>query len=173
MPRHFIVATFQRSADVLHAVRRVRGEHFRIYDVYSPFPIHGLDHAMGIRKSRLPLISLVAAASGLLAAAALQYYTTVLDWPMNVGGKPDDSTLAFVPISFELTVLFCGLVTVAALFLRAQLFPGKAGRLVAEGVTNGRFAIAVRKRSTFDAARVKLLFEECGAEGVAERAVGS
>src|ERR1041385_300522 len=117
MRRQFLVATFHDPEAVLNAVRTVRREDFRIYDVYSPYPIHGLDGAMGIRKTRLPWIAFAGALSGLALGIALQFYTTVLDWPMNVGGKPDNSTLAFIPISFELTVLFSGLAAVAALLL--------------------------------------------------------
>src|SRR5262245_1146435 len=146
MPRSFLVATFSDAHHLIGAVRAARSRNFRIYDVYAPYPIHHLDDAMGIRRTRLPWITLVAGTFGLLAGLLLQFYASVVDWPLNVGGKPDNSTLAFVPISFELTVLFGGLATVAAFLLRARLFPGKRGRLAALGVTNDVFALVVRKR---------------------------
>src|SRR3954470_19929451 len=117
----FLVATFSDATTLVRAVRPVRGERFRVYDVYAPYPIHGLDRAMGLRRTRLPFVTLVAGLTGLAFAILFQVYTTVLDWPLNVGGKPDNSALAFVPISFELTVLFGGLTTAAAFFLRARL----------------------------------------------------
>lgn len=169
MSKHFLVATFQHPEDVLHAVRTARDEDLRIYDVYSPYPIHGLDQAMGIRKTRLPWIALAGALGGLMLGIALQFYTTVLDWPMNVGGKPDNSTLAFIPISFELTVLFSGLMAVAALFLRSRLFPGRHEQLIADGTTDNIFAVVLRQRPSLDIARARALFENCGARRIEER----
>jgi hypothetical protein len=125
---------------------------------------------MGIRRSRLPWITLLAGLTGLCFALAFQYYTAVFDWPLDVGGKPENSTLAFVPICFELTVLIGGLGTAGAFFLRARLFPGKREQLAAPGVTNNVFAIvtpAPDDRNGIELAR-KILLEN-GADEVEER----
>ena len=170
MPKSFLVATFSDADTLLHAVRTVTHDNFRIYDVYAPYPIHGLDAAMGVRRSRLPWVTFVVGCCALMLALTFQFYTTVLDWPLNVGGKPDNSTLAFVPICFELTVLLSGLATVAALFLRAQLYPGKKEMLFAEGITNDTFALVLRRREpNFDTHRAWKLLEESGAERIRER----
>ena len=151
----------------MHAVTQ---DDFRIYDVYAPYPVHGLDAAMGVRRSRLPWVTFVVGCCALVLALTFQFYTTVLDWPLNVGGKPDNSTLAFVPICFELTVLLSGLATVAALFLRAQLYPGKKEMLFAEGITNDTFALVLRRREpNFDTHRAWKLLEESGADRIRER----
>lgn len=169
MPKQFIVATFRRSDDLLAAVCRVRRSEFRVYDVYSPYPIHDMDHAMGVRHSRLPFVTAVAGFAGLALAIGFQFYANVLDWSLNVGGKPDNSTLAFIPIMFEVTVLVGGLTTVAALFLRARLYPGKRERLPAPDVTNDKFALVIRKRDPgFDVHRAKALLWESGAEHIEE-----
>ena len=165
MHKEFVVATFDSPDDLISAVRLMRAERFRIYDVHSPFPVHGLDEAMGVRRSRLPWATLLFGVAGLLVAIGFQFYANVLDWSLNVGGKPDNSTLAFVPITFELTVLFGGLGTVAALFLRARLFPGRREELAGLGVTHDHFAMVLRKRDqTFDISRAKMLLTEAGAE---------
>jgi hypothetical protein len=170
MPSSFLVATFSDAETLLHAVRAVRQENLRIYDVYAPYPIHGLDAAMGVRRTRLPLVTFLVGCCALALALTFQFYTTVLDWPLNVGGKPDNSTLAFVPICFELTVLLSGLATVAALFLRARLYPGKKESLFAEGVTNDTFALVLRKREApFDIHRARKLLQESGANRIRER----
>jgi ActD protein len=170
MPRSFLVATFSDAETLLHAVRAVTQEDFRVYDVYAPYPIHGLDAAMGVRRSRLPWVTFVVGCVALATALVFQFYTTVLDWPLNVGGKPDNSTLAFVPICFEITVLLSGLATVAALFLRARLYPGKKELLFAEGVTNDTFALVLRRRdASFDRDRAWQILEENGADRVRER----
>src|SRR6185295_7221159 len=164
-----LVATFPQVDGLLAAVRRARREMLRVYDVFAPFPIHGLDEAMGIRHTRLPKVTLLAGLTGLATALTLQFYTNVLDWPLNVGGKPDNTTLAFIPISFELTVLFGGLATVAAFLLRARLYPGKKPWLVNPGVTNDVFALVLRKPSEDEMQRRALaLLNECGAASVTE-----
>ncbi len=170
MAREFLVATVPDADTLLAAVYRARAGKLRIYDVYAPYPIHDMDHAMGIRRSRLPWVTLIAGATGLLVAIFFQFYVAVLDWPMNVGGKPDNSTLAFVPICFELTILFAGLATLVAFLLRARLFPGRRERLAADGVTNNSFALVFRKRdSSFSAGRVRDLLLETGAREIEEK----
>jgi len=169
MPEKFVVATYSDPDSLLRAVRKLREHSFRIYDVYAPYPIHDLEHAMGLRRTRLPLVTLVAGASALLTAICFQFYAAVLDWPLNVGGKPDNSSLAFVPICFEATVLIGGLSTFVALLFRARLFPGKKERLPALGLTNDKFALVLRKRAgDFDEAKATKLIQATGAEDTRE-----
>ena len=169
MRANILVATFPQVDDLLRAVRKARRELFRVYDVFAPFPIHGLDDALGIRRTRLPWVTLFAALTGLTTAVVLQFYTNVLDWPLNVGGKPDNSTLAFIPICFELSVLFGGLGTVAALLLRARLYPGKKPWLVNPGITDDVLAVVLRRPSDDEThQRALALLQECGAASVTE-----
>lgn len=169
MPSKFMVATFLDSDSLLEAVRAVRRHRFPIHDVYAPYPVHGLDEAMELRRTRLPWVTLVAGASALLLAITFQFYAAVLDWPLNVGGKPDNSSLAFVPICFELTVLIGGLSTFVALLFRARLFPGKKQLLPAQDLTRDRFALVLRRRDDrFDAAAATRLMEANGAHEIWE-----
>jgi hypothetical protein len=169
MKAQILVARFVEVDGLLRAVRQARRELFRVYDVFAPFPVHGLDEAMGIRHTRLPKVTLIAGLTGLATALTLQFYTNVLDWPLNVGGKPDNSTLAFIPISFELTVLFAGLATVAAFLLRARLYPGKRPWLVDPGVTDDVFALVLRKPGDDEShQRALALLSACGATSITE-----
>jgi hypothetical protein len=164
-----LVATFPDTEDLLRAVRKARREMFRVYDVFTPFPVHGLDEALGVRRSRLPWATLLCALTGLTTAVVLQFYTNILDWPLDVGGKPDNSTLAFIPICFELSVLFGGLGSVAALLLRARLYPGKKLWLVNPGITDDVFAVVLRRPSDDEThQRALTLLKECGAASVTE-----
>ena len=170
MPESFLVGTFSDGDSLLKAVRPIRAAAIRIHDVFAPYPVHGLDEAMGIKRTKLPLVTLIAGATGLLIALTLQFYASVLDWPLDVGGKPDNSTLAFVPISFELTVLIGGLATVAAFFVKARLWPGKREQLVVHGVTNNMFALVVcAPEGTPEARRAREIMVESGADEVEER----
>jgi hypothetical protein len=169
MRAKILVATFTQVDHLLGAVRKARRELFRVYDVFAPFPVHGLDEAMGIRRTKLTYVALLCALTGLATAITLQVYTNVLDWPLDVGGKPDNSALAFVPICFELSVLFSGLGTVAALFLRARLYPGKKVWLVHPGITDDTIALVLRRPSDDEShQRALALLKEHGAASVTE-----
>jgi Protein of unknown function (DUF3341) len=169
MHKKFLVARFGEERSTLEAVRAVRSHGGRIYDVFAPYPIHGLDKAMAIRKSRLPWITLAGGTLGLLLALSLQFYAAILDWPMNVGGKPDNSTLAFVPITFELTVLLGGLATVAALFVRTFL-ASSFHDFIVEGTTEDSFALVLRPGSLPNESAQRILREN-GAREVHESEV--
>jgi hypothetical protein len=169
MPSRFTVATFSDPDSLIAAVRTVRDHHFPIYDVYTPYPVHHLDRAMGLRRTRLPWVTFVMGALALTGAICFQFYGAVLDWNLNVGGKPDNSTLAFIPICFEATVLIGGLSTVAALLFRARLFPGKKERLPATNLTNDTFALVLRPRDErFDPALISRLLKSSGASEIRE-----
>jgi hypothetical protein len=124
MSRRVLVAAFPDEHALLGAVRALRAEGRDVLDVFGPHPVHGLDDALGLRPSRLPWVGLVCGLVGLAGGLALQAWTSATDWPLDVGGKPLLSWPAFVPVAFELTVLFAGLGTVAAFFLANR----RAGR---------------------------------------------
>jgi hypothetical protein len=170
MAKDFLVATYSDANSLMKAVETLRAENLKIHDVYAPYPIHGLDQAMRLNRTRLPLVTLCGGLAGFTLAISFLFYTNVLDWDMNVGGKPDNSTLAFIPIGFELTVLVGGLATVAALFLRARLFPGKRECLIAEGVTDNRFALVVPKSGLAETSRAREILEQSHADQLEEKA---
>jgi hypothetical protein len=163
----FLVATFSNEHSLREAVGQLRAHGFRIYDAYAPYPVHGLAELMGARRSRLPIVSLVAGVLGLTVALGFQFYAAAFDWPLNVGGKPAASTLAFVPITFEITVLCAGLATAAAFLIRSRLGPGAPVVRFAEGTTEDVFALVLRHRdATFKAAEARFLLLESGAHAI-------
>jgi len=100
-----VMAEFDNPTDVVAATRRAHEEGYRNIDAYSPYPIEALSEAVGPHKERLPLIVLIGGIVGLIGGYALQYYVSVWNYPLNVGGKPLHSWPAFIPITFETTVL--------------------------------------------------------------------
>jgi hypothetical protein len=172
--KQFLVATFSHQHGLCEAVSRLRAHGFRIYDAYTPYPVHGLAELIGIRRSRLPIVTLVAAVAGLTIALGFQFYAAVFDWPLNVGGKPANSTLAFVPIAFEITVLCAGLATAAGFLVRSHLIPGAPVVQFAAGTTEDVFALVLRHRdATFDAVEARRLLMESGARFVTLKEVPS
>jgi hypothetical protein len=100
---------FETPAQLYHACEALRDAGFQRFDAHTPFPVHGLEKAMGIRPTRFAWLVLGGGVTGLSFAVALAYYTQVIDYPLNIGGKESWSYQAFVPIFFELTILFAAL----------------------------------------------------------------
>jgi hypothetical protein len=144
------VLVFEEPEATLGAVRRLRGEGFDVADVHSPFPLHGAEEALGLRPTRIALATLAGGLAGGVGKLLFQGWVHVVDWPMNIGGKPDTALPALVPVTFELTVLVAAFATLGTLFLRRRLFPrlvpAKAPRLPHPRVTDDRFAVLVVER---------------------------
>ena len=141
-----MIAVFAGETELLAAVRAARalpGHRAAIVDVYTPYAVHGLDEALGLPGTRLPWVTLAGGLCGMAGAIALQVWCAVLDWKLDVGGKPDQSALAFLPITFEATILLGGLATAGAFFWRSRLSPLAEPRPVAAGVTDDAMALVL------------------------------
>jgi hypothetical protein len=164
----YTAAFFKDEEDLLAAAREARASGFDIHDVFTPYPVHGMDAAIGLRRSRLTWIAFAAGATGLLFGLGLQMWTSAYDWPLNVGGKPFNSFPLFIPVTFELTVLFSGLIAIGVLFLRNRLWLFSK-RLVFDRVTDDRFVIVLKQTdASFDVHRAMRLFSKHGAIKVIE-----
>ena len=168
--RRFLMGIFKDEADILGATRTARNMGLKIADVYAPYAVHGLDQAMGLRRSRLPWIAF---AFGLLGAGLkiwFEFWTTAVSWPINVGGKPWNSLPAFVPVTFEVMVLFAGVGTVIAFLINQRLLPGKKAKMPVAGVTDDLFALVLEETdATFDHQRTRSMFEKYNVIRVEER----
>lgn len=107
-----IMAEFVEPEQLLHVARAAYQAGYRKMDAYSPYAVEGVAEAIGFRKTRVPLIVLGGGICGAFTAYAMQWYSAVIDYPLNVGGRPLHSWPAFVPITFELTVLFAAIAGV-------------------------------------------------------------
>jgi len=107
-----LVAEFDNPTALVAAARRCRDAGYRKMDAYSPFPIHELTAALGFRRTRLPLLVLVGGLTGTATALLMQWFSAAVHYPLNVGGRPLASWPAFIPITFELTILFASFATV-------------------------------------------------------------
>src|ERR1043166_1314856 len=100
-----VLGVFRDEHDLLEAAAATRSGGHPIHDAYTPYPVHGLEHALGLRRSRFTWVCLAFAVVGLACATLGQFFIPWMDWPVDVGGKPWNSLPAFLPIMFELTVL--------------------------------------------------------------------
>jgi Protein of unknown function (DUF3341) len=138
-----IIISFDDEVPLLQAVRILRESKEIITDVLSPFPVHGLDEALSIKRSRIPVVGFIFGALGAILAFGFQAWVFTVSYPLIIGGKPFFSVPTFIPITFEVTVLFAGLSMVAALLIRSKLKPDIRFTPVDEGITDDRFVILV------------------------------
>jgi len=161
MNQSLLVGTFANEHDLLHATKAARQRGFPIVDAYTPYPVHGLDEAMGLKPSRLGAVCLLCGLFGVVTAMAFQYWTMAIDWPINVGGRPFNSWPAFVPVAFEVLVLFAGFGVVFAFFGVSRLFPGKTAEVIGPRVSNDQFVLVIEaKDNAADGDSVFDLFRE-------------
>lgn len=161
-----LAAIFTEEHQILEAARKSRDLGMTKFDAISPYPIHGMEEACGIKRSSIPYVTFIAGTAGLLGALALTWYTSVYDWPINVGGKPPFSLPAFIPIMFELTILFAALCSVGALFYHCGI-PRVDPPTIDPDLTSHKFAIFVPENEMgYDTAKLETFYKSLGAESV-------
>ena len=129
MSNQVIHALYDDDDMLLSAVKEVRANKHHIEEVYTPFPVHGLDKAMGLNETRIAIMAFIYGCIGFTVAVTMINYIMIVDWPQNIGGKPSFSFLenmpAFVPVMFEMTVFFAAHLMVITFYLRSRLWPFK------------------------------------------------
>jgi hypothetical protein len=121
--KNFLVGVFEDEDVLLGAVRKVRSSGVKIHEVYSPFPVHGLDEALGYKRTRLPIAAFIFGITGTCLALLMQIWMLGYDWPMIIGGKNFASLPPFIPVTFELTVLLSALGMVATFMIVSDMKP--------------------------------------------------
>lgn len=118
---HGIVAEFLEPEEVLSAASRAYAEGYRRMDAYTPFPVEGLAEAIGFRRNGVPLVALLGGIFGASLGFGMQCFSAMHDYPINVGGRPLYSWPSFIPITFELTILFAALAALFGMFALNRL----------------------------------------------------
>jgi hypothetical protein len=169
-PHYGILAQFGSPADLYRACERVRDAGFTRWDAHSPFPVHGLEKAMGLKRSPLPWIVLVMGLTGAAGGFGLQWWVHASAYPLVISGKPFFSWPAYIPITFELGVLFAALGAVFGM-LGLNRLPMHHHPLfrstVFERVTDDAFFISIEAWDPkFDPSATRTLLESLGAQNV-------
>jgi hypothetical protein len=127
---------------LLHAVKKAKEDHLDIMDVYSPFPVHGLDNILGLTESRIHIAGFIYGLIGSLSAFLFMTWVFTRDWPIIFGGKPYFSALSFIPITFEVTVLFASVGMVVTFYTICGMGPGVDNPTLDDRITDDKFCIA-------------------------------
>ena len=169
MNKTTIYGIFDDEEVLLSSVKEIRSNEIHIKEVYSPFPVHGLDKALGLKETRMAITAFIYGCIGLTFGLALIYYIMISgiykSWPMNIGGKPNwtlyHNLPAFVPVLFELTVLFAGHLMSITFFLRCGLFPGNPDVSPDPRTTDDKFLMEIEVDG--DISKVKKMLTKTGA----------
>lgn len=162
-----MLAEFDTPHDVYHACEAIRDEGFKHWDAHTPFPVHGLETAMGLRPSKVPWIVAAGALLGATLGITLQWWSMAVEYPSIIAGKPFFSWPAFVPVTFELTVLLSAFGAVFGMFginklptFHHPLFTSDRFR----AATDDKFFVSIEARDPlFDAKKLKKMFKQLGA----------
>ena len=140
--KEVLFGLYDDEQDLMKAIEVANSNGLDIMDVYTPFPVHGLDHVMGLSESRLHQAGFVYGMLGTLTAFGFMSWVFTRDWPIIFGGKPYFSAPSFIPITFELTVLFASIGMVVTFYVVSGLGPGITNRYLHPRITDDKFCIA-------------------------------
>jgi hypothetical protein len=167
-----LLAEYETPADLYAACERVRDLGYAAWDAYSPFPVHGLEKAMGLRASIVPWIVCVMGFSGAGLGFLLQWWTSAVDYPIIISAKPFNSYPAWVPVTFELGILlgsFGAVFGMLGVNRLPQLYHSLFNSKRFERATDDRFFIAIEARDPmFDPEKTRATLESTGAVSVEE-----
>ncbi len=157
-----VIQALYNDDDVLMlAVKEIKAKKHHIDEIFCPFPVHGLDKAMGLAPTRLAIAAFIYGCIGLAVATTMMNFIMIEDWPQNIGGKPSFSYIenmpAFVPIMFELTVFFAAHLMVITFFLRSRLWPFKEAENPDVRTTDDHFLMEIEIHNNEEELRALLI----------------
>ena len=165
-----IQALYDDDDILLSAVKLIREKKYHIEEVYTPFPVHGLDKVMGLEPTRIAIAAFIYGCIGITVATLMMNYIMIVDWPQNIGGKPSFSYLenmpAFVPIMFEMTVFHAAHLMVITFYLRSRMWPLKKAENPDPRTTDDHFLIEISTDKPV--AALKKLLKDSGAVEINE-----
>lgn len=164
--KKFIVGCFDDEKVLFPAVKKVRRAGYKIHDVYTPFPIHGLDTAMGLRDTSLHTAGFIYGIAGTTTALTFMSWVFGKDWPLNIGGKPHFPLPAFIPITFELTVLFAAVGMVLTFCYLCQMAPFVKKHHFHARATDDLFVMVLELTNKTNEEEVKAFLASAGAKEI-------
>jgi hypothetical protein len=169
--KHFVVGIFDDEDVLLSGIKKVRNSGVKIQEVYSPFPVHGIDDALGLKKTRLPIAAFMFGLTGTSLALLMQIWMLGYDWPMIIGGKDFASLPPFIPVTFELTVLLSALGMVGTFMIVSDMKPYKWPRQFDIRSTDDKhvMAIDIDVNAGKNKDELKRILKESGASEVNEK----
>ncbi len=171
-PSTGLIATFDTVPEIYHAAEKVRDAGYKFWDCITPFPIHGLDKAMGLPRSVVPRFSLIGGIVGFFTGMSMIWWTGAVDYPLIVGGKPFFSPMFAFPVSYELTILFTAFATIGGMLFLNGLPKHYHPVLKSDHILRGlddKFLLVIESRDPkFNLATTRALLEQAGGRDIEE-----
>ena len=164
MSKSFVVAVCGHEDKLVHCIKKLRGKKIAIHDVFTPYPVHGLEDLLGYKRSRLPVAAFLFGTLGAILAITMQVWMAGIDWPMIIGGKPYLAIPDFVPVTFEFTVLLSAYGMAFTFFINCGLGPLKKTDVFDKRSTDDKHIIVIDDHNNYKEHEEFLLQE--GAEEV-------
>ena len=170
MAEKFIHAVYDDDDKLLDAIKNLKKNKIMIEEVFTPFPVHGLDHLLDLKPTRIAIAAFIYGCIGFTFGVLMINYIMIVDWPQNIGGKPSFSYLenmpAFVPIMFEMTVFHAAHLMVITFYLRSKMWPLKEAENPDPRTTDDHFLVEIHTNKPEGA--LKKLLRESGAVEINE-----
>jgi len=166
-PNKVVIGLWDHEEVYLHAIEHIRAKGIEIYESLTPFPVHGLEDALGYRETRLHTAGFFFGATGTTLALSFMTWVMTTNYPIDFGGKPNWPVPSFIPITFELTVLFAAWGMTLTYLVRNRLWPGRVPRIYDVRTTDDRFAL-VFDAEKYSAEKLNEIKELCKHEGAVE-----
>jgi len=168
--KEVVYGLYDDEMDLMNAVKKAKSDHMEIMDVYTPFPVHGLDPILGLAESRLHIAGFIFGAIGTLTAFLFMTWVFTSDWPIIFGGKPYWSVPAFIPITFEVTVLFAAVGMVVSFYIVTGMGPGANNPILDPRITDDKFCIAFDTNEESES-NARSFFSSTGASEVSKKLI--
>jgi len=165
---HFVTGVYEDEDVLLDAITQVKSSGIKIHEVYSPYPVHGIDDYLGYKRSKLPIAAFLFGVLGTTLALTMQYYMMAFDWPMIIGGKDYGAFPDFIPVMFELTVLLASFGMVGVFMVSTNLKPWAQPRIFDLRITDDKhvMAIDIANNSAIELAKIEEILKSSGASEV-------
>jgi len=168
--KNYLLGVYSDEDVLIKAIQKIRDAGIKIEDVFSPFPVHGIDDALGYKRSRLTIVAFMFGALGTTLALTMQYWMLGIDWPMIIGGKNFASLPTFIPVTFEFTVLLSALGMVGTFLIISDLKPYKRPRIFDIRITDDKHVMAIDlATNSSKKEEIRKLLQENGAIEVNEK----
>ncbi len=168
MSKNNLHVLFDDDDILLDAIKKIKEKKYHINEVYAPFPVHGLDKALGLKPTRISILAFIYGCIGFIVSELMLNYIMIADWPQNIGGKPSFSFIenmpAFVPILFEMTVFFAAHLMVLTFYMRSKLWPFKKAENPNPLTTDNMFLIDMEAGDNLN--KMKVFLKKTGAVSI-------
>jgi hypothetical protein len=165
---NFILGVYDDEDVLLHAIKDVRSSGIKIHEVYSPYPVHGIDDVLGYKRSKLPIAAFLFGILGTSLALTMQFYMMRFDWPMIIGGKDFAAVPDFIPVTFEMTVLLAAFGMVGVFMISSNLKPWAQPRIFDLRITDDKhvMAIDIANNTSMELEKIQEILKSSGASEV-------